>query len=99
MLTDVRSSMSAIGVIQNGVQVEATLSRGMLRIAGSAFGGIMGFLLMMRVGLANNPYFLVVMMLVFVFLFGLLGPTDLSLAVVFVLNGLGGTIFCQYRYF
>lgn len=52
---------------------------------------------MMRVGLANNPYFLVVMMLVLTFVFGLLGQTSFKLPVVFVLNGAGGIIFCQYR--
>lgn len=77
--------------------MEATLSRGVLRILGSALGGIIGFLLMMRVDLANNPYFLVVMTLVCCFVFGLLGPTSLKLAVVFVLNGVGGIIFCQYK--
>ncbi|KAK9794323.1 hypothetical protein WJX73_008166 [Symbiochloris irregularis] len=77
-------------------KVETTFYRGIVRVAGTAAGGIFGYLLMLRVGLANNPYFLTAMLCVFDFLFGLLGPTTFRLFTVFALNSIGGTVLCQY---
>ena len=79
------------------LQVEATLSQGLLRIIASGLGGILGYLLLLRVGLASNPYFQLVMMLVCTFVFGLFGRTALFIEVVVVLNSIGGTVFCGYR--
>lgn len=79
------------------LQVEATLSQGLLRVVASALGGIIGFLLLLRVHLANSPYFQVVLMLACTFAFGLLGPTALFIEAVVVLNSIGGTVFCEYK--
>lgn len=76
--------------------METTVYRGIIRIAGTAVGGIFGYLLMLRVTLANNPYFLTALLCVFDFVSSLLGPTSFRLLVVFTLNAAGGTVLCQY---
>lgn len=78
------------------LQVETTVYRGIIRVAGTAIGGIFGYLLMLRVTLANNPYFLTAFLCIFDFIFSLLGPTSFRLLVVFALNSVGGIVLCQY---
>ena len=41
-------------------RVEMTISKGVLRIGGTVVGGTLGFLVMLRSGLATNPYLLMV---------------------------------------
>ena len=44
------------GPEQGGCRVEMTVSRGVLRIAGTIVGGSIGFLIMLHYSLAANPY-------------------------------------------
>ncbi len=48
------------GPEQGGCRVEMTVSRGVLRIAGTVVGGSIGFLIMLHYSLAANPYALMV---------------------------------------
>lgn len=41
-------------------RVEMTVSKGVLRIMGTIIGGTLGFLVMLRSGLASDPYLLMV---------------------------------------
>jgi uncharacterized membrane protein YccC len=64
--------------------VEMTVGRGLLRVAGTAVGGTLGFLVMLRAGLASNPYLVMVMVVAISFAFGLAGRTQFLCALFLI---------------
>ena len=71
----------------HGLQVEMTTSRGLLRVAGTAVGGTLGFAVMLRAGLASNPYLLMLMVVATAFVFGLAGRSQYLCALFLVCLG------------
>ena len=53
-----------------------TVSKGVLRIGGTVVGGTLGFLVMLRSGIAADPYLTMLFVVLFSFAFGLAGRTQ-----------------------
>ncbi|CAL8463925.1 g3460 [Coccomyxa elongata] len=76
-------------------RVEMTISKGVLRIGGTIVGGTLGFLVMLRSGLATNPYLLMLIVVVTTFLFGFGGRTQYLYAIMLTLISANALVLCQ----
>ncbi|EIE18909.1 hypothetical protein COCSUDRAFT_59833 [Coccomyxa subellipsoidea C-169] len=76
-------------------RVEMTISKGVLRIGGTVVGGTLGFLVMLRSGLATNPYLLMLIVVTVTFLLGFGGRTQYLYAIMLTLISANALVLSQ----
>ncbi|DBA72154.1 TPA: hypothetical protein ACH3X2_010874 [Trebouxia sp. C0005] len=77
-------------------KVDTTITKGALRLVGTGIGGVLGFLVMLRTGLATSPVALAAIICVYTWLFGLASQTQYKYAVFLTLITADAVILCQY---
>ncbi|KAK9815502.1 hypothetical protein WJX72_004760 [[Myrmecia] bisecta] len=77
-------------------KIDLTVTRGVLRLAGSVLGGVLGFLVMLRPSVATSPYALTAIVCTFTCLCGFLTMTQFKYAVFLTLVTADALILCQY---
>ncbi|BDA49627.1 hypothetical protein COCOBI_14-2470 [Coccomyxa sp. Obi] len=88
-------AMTTVAVVLSE-KIDTTVSKGVLRVAGTAIGGTLGFLVMLRSGLATNPYALVAIVCTVTALVAPVTLTVYKYAVFLMLITFDSLILCQY---
>ncbi|KAL3143665.1 hypothetical protein ABBQ38_002460 [Trebouxia sp. C0009 RCD-2024] len=77
-------------------RVEASISKGFIRIAGTAAGGILAYGVMLKPALATRSIPLAVILLAVTFLAGCVGQTQFKTSVVLSITAFNAGVLCQF---
>lgn len=83
-------------VVVMSEKVDTTITKALLRLVGSSFGGAIGYVVMLRTSLATSPVALAVIICAYTWLFGLAQSTPFKYAVFLTLITADAVILCQY---
>lgn len=83
-------------VSETNAEPAAPNAAGTLRLIGTGIGGVLGYLIMLRTGLATAPIALAALICCYTWLLGLVSMTEFKYAVFLTLITADAVILCQY---